>query len=610
MQTRYSPESSENQNHWQTLKTMGRHLWSKDRADLRFRVVLALVFLAAAKLVNVYAPFLFKMAVDQLSPSSSPLVLPLALIFSYGASQVAVALFGELRDLTFVKVGQHAQRNIALSTFQHLHNLSLDFHLSRQTGGLSRVIERGTRGIQFVLNFMTFNIIPTLLEIGLVTIILYRVYDWTYAVIIFSTICIYILATLVITEWRLKYRRAMNSSETKANTKAIDSLINFETVKYFGNEQHEYKRFDTSLARYEKSAIQSQASLSLLNLIQSSTIAIGLISIMYLAGNGVANGELTVGDFVLVHTYLLQLYRPLGFLGFVYREIKNSLVDMDKMFELIHVNTSVADKVGAVDFSTSRGDVEFKQVSFAYNQDREILKNISFKVPAGKTVAVVGPSGSGKSTLSRLLFRFYDVDKGSIAIDGVDIREMSQESLRRNIGVVPQDTVLFNDSVGYNIAYGKPGADQSEIQKAAHMAKIDEFIQTLPEKYETPVGERGLKLSGGEKQRVAIARTILKNPAILIFDEATSALDSHKEKQIQESLNQVSADRSTLVIAHRLSTIIDADEILVLKKGEIIERGTHSELLALNKEYASLWQKQQKVQEYQSRLEQAKGEID
>lgn len=596
-------EESKSQNHWRTLQTLALHLWPKGRSDLRFRVSVAVVFLIAAKILNVYVPFLLKESIDQLSIENQIIVLPIALILAYGVARILVALFGEFRDIIFAKVAQFAQRTIALDTFKHLHNLSLDFHLSRQTGALSRVIERGTRGIQFVLNFMTFNILPTLLEIALVTGVVVYHFGYSYAFVIFATIAIYIFLTLTVTEWRLKYRKAMNQSENQANNKAIDSLINFETVKYFGNEAHEYERFDHSLAKYEIAAVKGQYSLSILNIVQAAVIGIGLIIIMVMAAQGVISKELTIGDYVLVNTYLIQLYMPLNFLGFVYREIKNSLVDMDKMFELIDVKSNVADKEGALDWLSQNGVVEFKNVSFSYNHDREILKDISFKIDSGKTLAVVGPSGSGKSTLARLIFRFYDVNSGSISIDGTDIRDMKQAALRRSIGVVPQDTVLFNDTIGYNIMYGKPGATQAEIEKAASLAKIHEFIVSLPEGYNTQVGERGLKLSGGEKQRVAIARTILKDPQILVFDEATSALDSHKEKEIQASLKLISRNRSTLVIAHRLSTIIDADEIIVLKAGQIMERGKHHELLQLKGEYSELWQKQQEAKEYEKKLQ-------
>jgi ATP-binding cassette subfamily B protein len=592
------------QNHWKTLKTLWRHLWPEGRRDLRLRVVLALLFLALAKGLNVVVPFLMKYAVDSLSGVDQALILPVAFVVSYGLARVMVSFFGELRDLTFVRVQQNALRTIALNTFKHLHNLSLDFHLSRQTGGLSRVIERGTRGIQFVLNFMTFNIVPTLLEIVLVTVVLTYHLSILFAGIVFLTIAVYILLTLWVTEWRLKFRRSMNQSETRANTKAIDSLINYETVKYFGNEEHEYRRFDHSLEDYEAAAIKSQGSLSILNVIQASVIGAGVISVMLLAGQGVVSGELTVGDFVLVNTFLLQLYMPLNFLGFVYREIKNSLVDMDKMFELIDVNASVADHPDAIDYQPQQGVVEFRDVCFSYGSDRPILKNVNFKIAKGKTLAVVGPSGSGKSTLARLLFRFYDVNQGGIYLDGQDIQMMTQKSLRKNIGVVPQDTVLFNDTIGYNISYGDPTATQEAIERAAQMAKIHDFIVSLPQGYDSMVGERGLKLSGGEKQRVAIARTILKNPHIMIFDEATSALDSHKEKEIQASLHKISEDRSTLVIAHRLSTVIDADEIIVLQAGQVVERGRHNELLAKGGEYAGLWKKQQEAQEYKYKLQQ------
>jgi ATP-binding cassette, subfamily B, heavy metal transporter len=604
MSSSYSPiEQSNSTNHWKTLKTLGFYLWPNDRWDLRMRVIFAVIFLVLAKLLNIYVPFLLKEAIDEFSQPIDLMTLPLALIVSYGFARFMVGIFGELRDFIFVRVGQHAQRTIALNTFKHLHGLSLQFHLSRQTGGLSRVIERGTRGIQFVLNFMTFNILPTLLEIVLVTGAVIYHFNLLYGAIIFSTIVLYIILTIAVTEWRLQFRKSMNSAESSANTKAIDSLLNYETVKYFGNEEHEYNRFDTSLEKYEKAAVTSQMSLSVLNVTQAAIISGGLIAVMVMTGQGVVDKVFTVGDFVLINTFLIQLYLPLNFLGFVYREIKNSLIDMDKMFELIQVHSNVADEPGALALDVSKGIIEFNNVHFGYGPDRKILKGINFKIGAGQTLAIVGASGSGKSTIARLLFRFYDLDEGEILIDGQSIKSITQKSLRENIGVVPQDTVLFNDSIGYNIQYGKPLATHEQMINAARMAKIHDFINSLSQKYDTPVGERGLKLSGGEKQRVAIARTILKNPAILIFDEATSALDTHKEKEIQASLKEISTNRSTLVIAHRLSTVVDADEIIVLSEGEIVERGVHRELLKQNGEYASMWSKQQEVQKYEEKLQ-------
>lgn len=573
--------------------------------------MIALVCLLAAKLINVYVPMLYKLAIDRLgasggAPSGMPaaVTLPIGLILAYGAARVLSQGFGEFRDFIFARVAQHAQRVIALDTFKHLHSLSLAFHLERQTGGLSRVIERGARGIQFVLSFMLFNILPTLLEIGLVTVILAWTCDIRFAIATLVTIVVYIAFTLGITEWRTKYRREMNETDSQANTKAIDSLLNYETVKYFGNEEHEYARFDASLSKYEDAAVRSQSSLSALNFGQGLIIGAGLVSVMWMAAQGVVDGRMTVGDFVLVNTYLIQLYLPLNFLGFVYREMKQGLIDMEKMFELLRTHVQVVDAHGARALAVKGGEIQFENVFFGYSAARPILKGVSFTVRPGETVAIVGASGAGKSTISRLLYRFYDVNAGVIRIDGQDIREVTQGSLRKNIGIVPQDTVLFNDTVGYNIRYGRTDASMDDVIHAARMAKIHDFIETLPDKYETRVGERGLKLSGGEKQRVAIARTILKNPKVLLFDEATSALDSHTEKQIQASLEEVSRDKTTLVIAHRLSTIVHSNEILVLRDGVIVERGTHTALLEKNGEYADLWNRQQEAQQIQAKLAQ------
>lgn len=590
--TKYTRKRSD----WKTMKTLASYLWPVGRADLRLRVVLAMTALILAKLVNVYVPFLYKGAVDALSKPAQLIVVPVAFILAYGVARVLSQGFGEVRDYLFSKVGQHAQRRIALSTFKHLHALSLRFHLERQTGGLSRVIERGTNGIEFFLNFMLFNILPTLLEIGLVTGILLMRFDFWFAAVAFLTVAIYIGYTLAITDWRVRYRREMNEKDAEANTKAVDSLLNYETVKYFGNEEHEFRRFDHALEGYERAAVISQGTLSLLNIGQGIIIGIGLIAIMWLAAQGVAAGHLTVGDFVLVNTFLIQLYLPLNFLGFVYREMKQGLIDMDKMFELIEVHAEIQDAPGATPLAPGPGKVEFKHVDFSYQPDRQILEDISFSIQPGQTVAVVGPSGAGKSTLSRILFRFYEIQKGEVLVDGKPINAITQKSLRDAIGVVPQDTVLFNDTIRYNIHYGRPDATEAEVIEAAKLARIHDFVVKLPQGYETMVGERGLKLSGGEKQRVAIARTILKNPRILIFDEATSALDSHTEKQIQASLNEVSRDRTALVIAHRLSTVIDADEILVLKDGRIVERGKHADMVNRGGEYASMWKRQQEAQ--------------
>jgi len=582
---------------WGALASLIPYLWPPGLLDMKIRVVAALVMLACAKFATVYVPLVYRDMVDLFSnPDRATIELPIALLVGYGVLRVLSIAFAELRDAIFARVGQRAIRDVGLATFKHLHALGLRFHLERQTGGLSRSIERGTKGIDFLLTFMLFNILPTLLEITLVCGILWALFDFWYALVTFVTIVGYIGYTLVVTEWRLKYRRQMNDTDQEANTRAIDSLINYETVKYFGNEDYEAQRFDRSLQRYESAAVVSKTSLALLNIGQAAIIGIGLTIVMAMAGNGVIDGKLTVGDFVLVSTYLIQLYMPLNFLGFVYREIKQSLTDMEAMFHLLDVNAEIKDAEDAQPLGPGPGDIAFDHVTFAYDDRRTILHDVSFNVPAGHRVAIVGSSGAGKSTISRLLFRFYDVDRGEIRIDGQNIRAVAQKSVRDAIGVVPQDTVLFNDTIYYNIAYGRPDATPSEIEDAARHAQIHEFISNSPDGYQTMVGERGLKLSGGEKQRVAIARTILKDPRILLFDEATSALDTRTEREIQTSLREVSRGHSTLVIAHRLSTVIDADNIIVLHDGRIAEQGTHTGLLANDGLYASMWRRQQEAE--------------
>ena len=592
------PRSGAPRNDLQTLRVLLPYLWPPGEPELRLRVAIALVFLVIAKITNVAVPIFYKHAVDSLSlDASAVLVVPVMLLVAYGVARVLALAFGELRDAVFAKVAQRAIRQAALQTFRHLHQLALRFHLDRKTGGISRSIERGTKGIEFLLNFMLFNILPTILEILLVCGILWKLYNFWYALVTFVTIGTYIAWTLIVTEWRIKFRRRMNESDNEATTKAIDSLLNYETVKYFGNEEHESRRFDVALHGYEQAAVKSKTSLSLLNIGQGAVIAMGLTIVMIMAGHGVTGGTMTIGDFVLVNSYLIQLFLPLNFLGFVYREIKRSLTDMEQMFGLLHENTEVEDAPDAPPLAANGGAVEFENVCFSYDPRRQVLEDVTFSVPPGKTVAIVGPSGAGKSTISRLLFRFYDVGGGHIRIDGQDIRDVTQASLRSAIGIVPQDTVLFNDTVYYNIAYGNPKASPAKVEEAAKLARIHDFVMNQPDGYQTMVGERGLKLSGGEKQRVAIARTILKQPRILLFDEATSALDTHTEKEIQESLREVSAGRTTLVIAHRLSTVVDADEIVVLDAGHIIERGNHAALLAQDGHYAAMWARQQEAAE-------------
>ena len=557
------------------------------------RVVVALTLLILAKFANVGVPLVLKEIVDSLNHPQAMLSLPIFLLIGYGALRFTSSLFGELRDAIFAKVTQRAIRRVAIKVFRHLHELALRFHLDRQTGGMSRDIERGTRGISFLLNFMLFNILPTLVEITLVAVIVLTRYDIWFFIVITTSLVAYIAFTLIITEWRMIFRRTMNDMDSKANTKAIDSLLNYETVKYFGNEAYEANRYDENLRGWEDAAVRNQTSLAALNAGQSAIIAIGVTVLMLLAANGVVKGTMTLGDLVLVNVFMLQLYMPLHFLGFVYREIKHSLADMEKMFGLIAQSTEIADAPGAPELIITKAAVRFEKVNFSYEAKRQILFDVSFEIPPGHTVAVVGASGAGKSTLSRLLFRFYDVNSGQISVDGQDIRTVTQKSLRSHIGIVPQDTVLFNDSIFYNIAYGRPDASRDEVVEAARVAHIHEFITSLPDGYETTVGERGLKLSGGEKQRVAIARTVLKNPQILIFDEATSALDSKSEKAIQAELRQIAQNRTTLVIAHRLSTVIEANEILVMDHGRIIERGTHQMLLTEGETYAHMWALQQ-----------------
>ncbi len=577
---------------WQTLRSLIPYLM-----EFKGRVILAMSLLVFAKLANVAVPLVFKQIIDSLDKSTAILVVPASLILGYGALRLMSTLFGELRDAVFAKVTQRAIRRVALQVFEHLHSLSLRFHLDRQTGGVSRDIDRGTRGIGFLLNFMLFNILPTLLEIALVAAILLKKYDPWFAGITFVTLIIYIGFTLFVTEWRMVVRRTMNELDSKANSRAIDSLLNYETVKYFGNEQYEARRYDHNMEHWETAAVRNQTSLAFLNAGQSVIIAVGITALMWLAADEVVKGTMTLGDLVLINVFMLQLYMPLHFLGFVYREIRNALADMERMFSLLHVDKEVADTPDALPLATGQAEVAFEQVNFGYNPDRQILFDVNFTIPAGHTVAVVGSSGAGKSTLSRLLFRFYDVREGRICINGQDIREVTQNSLRAAIGIVPQDTVLFNDTIYYNIAYGRPEADRDAVIAAAQAAHIHAFIETLPMGYETRVGERGLKLSGGEKQRVAIARAILKNPAILIFDEETSELDSKSEKAIQAELRSISQNRTTLIIAHRLSTVVDADQILVMDKGRIVERGTHDELLRQSGVYVQMWNLQKRVEQ-------------
>ena len=584
-----SPEAAVwRRNDWRTICTLLPYL-----LEFKGRVATALLCLTAAKLANVGVPLVMKEIIDSLDAKQAVLVLPFALLAIYGLLRLSTTLFAELRDIVFVRVAKRAIRRVALQVFRHLHSLSLRFHLERQTGGVSRDIERGTRGISTLLSYMLFSIIPVIIEFGLVAFVLLAKFDWRFMAITMAAVVLYLGFTISVTEWRMDIRRRANELDAKANSRAIDSLLNYETVKYFNNEEFEARRYDESLQKYESADVKNEASLGALNIGQSLVIAMAVTALMILAAQGVVGQKLTLGDLVLVNGLLIQLYIPLNFLGMVYREIKQSLVDMDKMFRLLAENREVQDSPHATDLAPGLPTVKFEKVDFSYEPRRTILHAVSFEIPAGHTVAVVGASGSGKSTLARLLFRFYDVSGGRIAINGIDIRDATQKSLRAAIGIVPQDTVLFNDTIYYNIAYGDPLATRVQVMDAARSAHIHDLIESLPDGYESMVGERGLKLSGGEKQRVAIARALLKNPKILIFDEATSALDSKSEKAIQAELKRISASRTTLTIAHRLSTIIDADQILVMESGRIIERGSHRDLLGQAGSYAHMWALQQ-----------------
>jgi ABC-type transport system involved in Fe-S cluster assembly fused permease/ATPase subunit len=596
-----------------TLVHLWPYIWPGDRADLKMRVVWSVVLLLLAKVATVSVPFTFKWAIDALTghdtaPVQSSnwmlwlIASPLIMTGSYGAVRVIMAVLTQWRDGIFAKVAMHAVRKLAYLTFVHMHELSLRFHLERKTGGLTRVLERGRTGIEVIVRMVILQLVPTIVEVSLLMGVLLWQFDWRYVLATMITVVVYMYYTYLATEWRIEIRRRMNDSDSEANTKAIDSLLNYETVKYFGSEQREAERYDRSMERYERASVKTYTSLAVLNTGQAIIFTGGLTATMLMCAIGVRRGTNTVGDFVMVNAMMIQLYQPLNFMGMVYREIKQAVIDIEKMFGVLSRNPEVKDAPGAKSLMVSTGNVRFDDVRFSYDLERPILKGLSFEVPAGKTVAIVGPSGAGKSTISRLLFRLYDVSSGRILIDGQDIRNVTQSSLRASIGMVPQDTVLFNDTIRYNIRYGRWDATDAEVEEAARMAQIDAFIRISPKGYETEVGERGLKLSGGEKQRVAIARTVLKGPPILLLDEATSALDSHTEQEIQDALERVSRNRTSLVIAHRLSTIVGADEIIVLDQGRIAERGTHSRLLAANGLYASMWNRQREAQEAREKL--------
>jgi ATP-binding cassette subfamily B protein len=601
------------------LRALAPYVWPEDRPDLRLRVVLAVIALVLAKVITVVTPFAYKAAVDWLTGNATGedavsaatlAYLPIVLILAYGAGRVLMIGFNQLRDVLFTRVGQNAVRALAYQVFQHLHRMSLRFHLERRTGGLSRVIERGRSAVELIIRMGVLNSVPTLLELTFVCVLFTFYFGPEYTLVILGTVAVYAVFTFKASEWRMTIRRELNASDNDASTKAIDSLLNYETVKYFGNEGWESRRFDNSMANYENAAIRTFYTLGLLNAGQSFIFSIGLTICMLMSASAVAAGTQTVGDFVLINALLIQLYIPLNFMGLVYREIKQGLVDIETMFALLEKNPEITDKPGAKPLAVSEGNIRFENVEFSYDGKRPTLRGVDFTVPAGQMVAIVGPTGAGKSTISRLLFRFYDVSGGRVLIDGQDIRDVTQESLRAAIGIVPQDTVLFNDTIRYNIRYGRPDATDEEVREAARMAQIDGFIRDLPDSYESMVGERGLKLSGGEKQRVAIARTILKSPPILMLDEATSALDSHTEKEIQDAFDRVAQNRTTLVIAHRLSTIVHADNIIVLDNGRIVEQGRHTDLLARDGLYASMWRRQREAEAARERLAEVDEEGD
>src|SRR5881394_787481 len=602
-----------------TLVHLWPYIWPGDRIDLKMRVVWSMVLLLVAKLATLSVPFTFKWAIDALNGSGSApvepsnwtlwlIASPLLMTASYGTMRVLMAVLTQWRDGIFARVAMHAVRKLAYITFVHMHELSLRFHLERKTGGLTRVLERGRSGIEVIVRMVILQLVPTIVEVSLLMAVLLWKFDWRYVLVTMITVVLFMYYTYIATEWRIEIRRKMNDSDTEANTKAIDSLLNYETVKYFGAEAREAQRYDRSMERYEEASVKTYTSLAVLNTGQAIIFTAGLTAIMLMCAAGVRNGTNTVGDFVLVNAMMIQLYQPLNFMGMVYREIKQAIIDIEKMFNVLARNPEIKDVPGARPLIVTSGNLRFEDVRFSYDPERPILKGLGFEVPAGKTVAIVGPSGAGKSTISRLLFRLYDVSSGKILIDGQDIRNVTQASLRASIGMVPQDTVLFNDTIRYNIRYGRWDAGDAEVEEAAALAQIDGFIRIAPDGYETEVGERGLKLSGGEKQRVAIARTILKGPPILLLDEATSALDSHTEREIQDALDKVSRNRTTLVIAHRLSTIVGADEILVLDQGVIAERGTHHQLLLKNGLYASMWNRQREAEEAREKLARAEKE--